>query len=56
MLDTLAAAKRIGRSPSTLKRWRRRKIGPPYVLTESGGVLYDQDKLEQWLEDRTVDA
>ena len=56
MLDTPAAAQKVGRSVRTLKRWRKKAIGPPYVRTDSGAVLYPEDKLEQWLEGRTVAA
>lgn len=56
MLDTPAVAARLGRSVRTLKRWRKEKVGPPYVRTETGGVLYDEAELEKWLKDRTVAA
>lgn len=59
MLDPLAAAKRIGVSTDTLKRWRRRKpapYGPPFLRTESGTIRYPEPELEQWIEDRTVSA
>ncbi len=59
MLTSNQAALRIGYTVDTLKRWRRKKKGPPYVRldgTDQGRVRYPEDKLEQWLEERTVSA
>jgi len=56
MLTSNQAALRVGYTVDTLKRWRRKKKGPPYVRIDSQRVRYPQDKLEQWLEERTVSA
>lgn len=59
MLNALAAAERLKVSVDTLKRWRNRKpepYGPPFTRTESGTIRYDEEALEQWIEDRTVSA
>jgi hypothetical protein len=36
----------------TLRRWRRRKIGPPWVRGP-GGVIYPVAEGRQWLRDKT---
>jgi hypothetical protein len=36
----------------TLRRWRRRKIGPPWVRGP-GGVIYPIAEGRQWLRDKT---
>ena len=56
MLSSNQARLRVGVTVDTLKRWRRKKKGPPYVRIDSQRVRYPQDKLEQWLEERTVSA
>lgn len=62
MLKTPEVAIRVGVSRDTIRRWRRRtrkeghQIGPPYIVTETGVVLYPEDQLEQWIQDRMVIA
>lgn len=62
MLRTSEVLERVPVSEDTLKRWRRRtrrekrQIGPPFIVTETGIVLYDEEQLEQWIKDRTVVA
>ncbi len=40
LVDTNEAARVLGRSPATLKRWRHEGIGPKYVEIE-GRISYD---------------
>jgi hypothetical protein len=40
LVDTHQAAKILGRSPATLKRWRHQRIGPNWIELE-GRVSYD---------------
>lgn len=50
--DTLTArelAPRLKRSVVTLERWRRLRIGPPY-LRICGRVLYDPADVAAWIE------
>lgn len=62
MLKTPEIAERLGVSEDTIKRWRRRtvrektQIGPPFFRSETGVVLYPEDKFEQWIKERTVSA
>lgn len=42
-------------SPDTLKTWRARQKGPPYIKVETA-IRYDEEALRQWLRDRTVSA
>ncbi len=52
MVDTHQAAQILGRSPATLKRWRRQGIGPNYVEIE-GRVRYDVIVLLDYLKTNT---
>lgn len=60
---TLASAKftteelalELKRSPATLMRWRRQRIGPPYIRLQ-GRVLYDRNQVESWLHAQTVSS
>ncbi len=56
MLSSNQTALRVGTTVDTLKRWRRKKKGPPYIRLETQRVRYPEDQLEQWLQDRTVSA
>lgn len=63
MLRAAEVLERVPVSEDTLKRWRRRtrregrQIGPPFIKTETGVVLYDEDELQQWIDqNRTVVA
>ena len=52
LLDTKAAAPRIGVSPGTLENWRVRGTGPTFIKTpgKGGKVLYDPADIELWKE------
>ncbi len=50
-LLTEEAAPLVGKSPSTLKRWRMRPGGPPY-LKVGGCILYPRGELMKWLAGR----
>ena len=53
LLDTKAAAPRIGVTPGTLENWRVQGIGPRFIKTTSGKrgkVLYDPADIEAWKE------
>ena len=56
MLNTREVAERLRRHPDTIKAWRSRGLGPPFVRTETGGILYDETALQEWLQSRTVSA
>jgi DNA-binding transcriptional MerR regulator len=54
MLNTREVAERLRRHPDTIKAWRKAGVGPPFVKTEMGGILYDEAALDAWLQSRTV--
>lgn len=47
-LTTSELATELKRSPETLIRWRRLRIGPPFLRLQ-GRVLYDRKAVEEWL-------
>ncbi|ORB36283.1 helix-turn-helix transcriptional regulator [Mycobacterium persicum] len=52
-VDSIGAAPIVGVSPATLKTWRHKGIGPPYVVIGKR-VRYRVRDLEAWLAERTV--
>ena len=50
LLDTKAAAPRVGVSPGTLENWRTQGVGPKFIKTggRRGKVLYDPADIEAW--------
>lgn len=56
MLNTREVAALLRRHPDTIKTWRKAGVGPPFVKTDTGGILYDEHALQEWLRDRTVSA
>jgi hypothetical protein len=52
LVDTRQAAKILGRSPATLKRWRCEGIGPNFILIERR-VSYDVKSLLEYLKRNT---
>ncbi|WP_343237800.1 helix-turn-helix domain-containing protein [Stenotrophomonas sp. MMGLT7] len=52
-LTTAELASELNRSPETVTRWRRLRIGPPYLRIQ-GRVLYDRATVEKWLQDQSV--
>jgi hypothetical protein len=52
-VDTREAAKIIGRSPDTLKRWRYEGVGPEYTNFRNR-VRYDTRILAEFNEDHTT--
>ena len=54
-LTTRELASKLKRAPETLERWRRLRIGPPYISLQ-GRVLYDRKAVEAWLQAQSVQA
>lgn len=53
LLSTDQVASYLSVSHAVLQRWRKRKIGPPYLQAiERGNVMYPADELKKWLESR----
>jgi len=51
-LTTMDVAQSLRCSVSTLKRWRRRLQGPPWVLIGFRSVRYPAAGLEAWMSSR----
>lgn len=47
-------AKEYGPSRSLLRKLRREKRGPNYIVVTPRMILYSRQDIEQWLERRTV--
>jgi hypothetical protein len=54
-LTTTELALKLKRAPETLVRWRRLRIGPPYLRIQ-GRVLYDRARVEAWLDEQSTDG
>ncbi|MBF6022807.1 helix-turn-helix domain-containing protein [Lysobacter niastensis] len=52
-LTTAQMADALHRAPETLVRWRRQRIGPPWI-TLHGRVLYDSAATARWMEQQQV--
>lgn len=52
-LTTRELATELKRTPHTLERWRRTRIGPPWIRLQ-GRVLYDRQQVEKWLASQQV--
>jgi hypothetical protein len=54
-LTEAEAAEVVRRMPSTMKRWRRLRVGPPTTVIR-GRVLYSRESLLKWLEKQERDV
>lgn len=52
LMTTAELAKVLRRSPESVQRWRRMRVGPPYIRVQ-GRVFYSQRLLEEWLQKNT---
>jgi hypothetical protein len=48
-MDTENAARYVGRSVDTMKAWRYRKIGPPYVVMGKRSIWYFKKDLDAFI-------
>ena len=48
-LTAAETAEKIRRSVPTLERWRRLRVGPPFIRM-LGQVLYDPKDVDSWLQ------
>jgi predicted DNA-binding transcriptional regulator AlpA len=55
-LTTKQAAQRLGMCAKTLRRWRTKRGGPPYLRYGPKNTVYPEAKLEEWLAKRLVVA
>lgn len=57
IVTTAEAAKRLGKSPELLRRWRMEGTGPKYTKLNPRTVVYDVADLDEWAaEQRTKSA
>jgi hypothetical protein len=49
VLKELEAAAMLRAAPQTLRQWRARKTGPPYIKAPSGSISYLREDLEAYL-------
>ena len=52
-LTTAELAAELKRTAHTLERWRRQRIGPPWIRLQ-GRVLYDRHQVEAWISSQQV--
>ena len=43
------AAELLNREPQTLRVWRVKGIGPPFIKDPQGAIHYEQETLETWV-------
>ena len=56
LIDTAEAGRQLNRSEKTMIRYRRLRIGPPFIRLPTGRVLYSRKQIRQWIEKQTVQA
>ena len=54
LLTTAEVARMLAVSEYTVRAWRMRGTGPPYVRVAGKAIRYRADQVEAWLEERTV--
>ena len=52
-LTTSELAKRLRLKPQTVRLWRMRGYGPPYVRVSSRCIIYRAEDVDAWMADRT---
>jgi predicted DNA-binding transcriptional regulator AlpA len=55
LLNTRQTAQILGVKPQTLRIWRYRKKGPPYVRygSDRGPAYYNESDIEKWVQEHT---
>lgn len=54
VVNPVGASERLGVNTDTLKRWRRKGVGPIYVRVAYNRVVYRVSDLDEWLDARAV--
>jgi predicted DNA-binding transcriptional regulator AlpA len=49
LLDTAAVAQLLSVTPHTVREWRKKGEGPPWIRLPSGTYRYPRTDLEKWL-------
>lgn len=52
-LTTRQLAERWGYQQTTLRSWRKRGIGPPYIEASNRRVIYRLSEVKRWEEENT---
>ena len=52
-IDTDECARRMHRSPATLRQWRYQRVGPPYLRFD-GNITYNWVDVAAWMLAHTV--
>lgn len=58
-IDSLTAAQMLGISPATLRIWRVRGLGPPFIKlgpAKQAPVVYDPDDVRAWIDARRFES
>jgi excisionase family DNA binding protein len=55
-MDTHEAAKYLAVSVPTLKRWRQRNEGPPFLRVGPRAIRYVKEDIDSWLDTRRTAA
>lgn len=55
LLTEQEAADFLAMSPHTLRDWRAKHQGPPYLKLRTGAVRYSQTDLTAWVQEERVD-
>ncbi len=55
LLNTVTAAAVLGMRPGTLRLWRHKGVGPPFVKIHSALVRYRVQDLEAWVASQVVE-
>lgn len=55
LLTTEQAAEALALKPGTLRQWRWRRQGPPFVALSRRAVRYRREDIESWLADQVKD-
>lgn len=55
LVNTRMLSVELGIHPSTLAKWRYARRGPPYTRL-GNRVLYDLDRVREWLKEREISA
>lgn len=55
LYTTAELAVHLNVKPSTMRHWRRRNYGPPYLMV-GNHARYPEDSFKRWLDDRLIKA
>ncbi len=53
-LDTVEAARYLGKEPGTLKGWRSKGEGPPFHVVSRQFIRYHVDELDAYIREKSI--